>query len=237
MGYMFSNCSKITELPEKSKWDMKNVKDVSHMFQNCELLSSLPDLSIWNVCNVETTREIFHNCKSLLIFPNLYKWNTKNNKIDNTFKNKSYSHRECYTCLREAFNDFHFICNHVCYLGFLIFSIVSLFILCFYPIIPIVISFKLDKANQIIFKSKRLLNATNDYIISIPFNNSNITIINEKNEYHYLKGIIVKLKNSNINEIKSKIKSGQKNMKKVNIVHLVICLIKFLYLSIDFLKI
>ena len=42
---MFSNCSSLSSLPDISKWDTKNITDMSYMFRGCSSLSSLPDIS------------------------------------------------------------------------------------------------------------------------------------------------------------------------------------------------
>ena len=45
---MFSNCKSLSFLSDISKWDTKNVIDMSYMFNNCESLSSLPNISKWD---------------------------------------------------------------------------------------------------------------------------------------------------------------------------------------------
>ena len=51
------------------------------MFSNCWSLISLPDISKWNTDNVKNINGIFLNCESLLFIPDIYKWNT-NNVVD-----------------------------------------------------------------------------------------------------------------------------------------------------------
>ena len=36
---MFNNCKSLSELPEISKWNLKNVIDINYMFYNCKSLS------------------------------------------------------------------------------------------------------------------------------------------------------------------------------------------------------
>ena len=45
---MFDKCSSLTNLPDISKWDTKNVTNMSGMFDVCELLKELPDISKGN---------------------------------------------------------------------------------------------------------------------------------------------------------------------------------------------
>jgi len=53
MKYMFTNCKCLTDIPDISKWNTKNVEDMSHMFEGCDLLTELPDISKWNTNNVK----------------------------------------------------------------------------------------------------------------------------------------------------------------------------------------
>ena len=55
MSYMFyghyyksdydCDCKSLISLPDISKWNTKDVTDMSYMFYNCSSLSSLPDIS------------------------------------------------------------------------------------------------------------------------------------------------------------------------------------------------
>ena len=38
MSYMFDGCSNLTNLPDISKWNTNNVKDMSYMFQSCKFI-------------------------------------------------------------------------------------------------------------------------------------------------------------------------------------------------------
>ena len=53
MKYMFAYCSKLTSLPDISKWDISNTKFINCMFYNCSSLTKLPDISKWNTKNIE----------------------------------------------------------------------------------------------------------------------------------------------------------------------------------------
>ena len=57
---MFYKCSKLSLLPDISKWNTNNVTNMSCMFYRCELLSYLPDISKWNTNNVKDMRGIFY---------------------------------------------------------------------------------------------------------------------------------------------------------------------------------
>ena len=73
MYNMFFNCLSLSSLPDISKWNTNNVKDISYMFNNCSSLSSLPDISKWNTNNVKKMSDMFDNCPLLLFIPNLLK--------------------------------------------------------------------------------------------------------------------------------------------------------------------
>ena len=62
---MFYKCYFLITLPDISKWDTSNVKDLNSMFCGCVSLKSLPDLSNWNTSNVTDMRQLFVNCISL----------------------------------------------------------------------------------------------------------------------------------------------------------------------------
>ena len=232
MSYMFYNCSLITELPDISKWDMKNVKDISHMFQNCESLSSLPDISKWDVKNIETVEEMFNNCKSLSNLPNISNWKiTNEEEINNLFKgcellelnlqktNNSYF--KIFNCL----NIINKICKpFITYIFLILFFLFLISIINIYPIDSILASFNLDNANKLIFQTRELSKITNSIVIAELMNTTNIEEIKEKKEYYL--NLIINSKIINYNEIKNKIKSGQNYMKKNNIIHLIISLIK-----------
>ena len=42
MSYMFSYCLLLSSLPDISKWNTNNVKDISHMFYGCDKLKNIP---------------------------------------------------------------------------------------------------------------------------------------------------------------------------------------------------
>ncbi len=51
MIYMFSGCNSLISLPDISKWNLRNVTDISYMFNGCFLFVSLPDISKWDISN------------------------------------------------------------------------------------------------------------------------------------------------------------------------------------------
>ena len=53
MGYMFSGCSNLSNLPDISKWNTNNVTYMNNMFSGCSNLSNLPDLCFMDVQNYQ----------------------------------------------------------------------------------------------------------------------------------------------------------------------------------------
>ena len=49
MSLMFYSCTSLKELPDISKWDTKNVTNMSDMFFGCKSLKELPDISKWDI--------------------------------------------------------------------------------------------------------------------------------------------------------------------------------------------
>ena len=76
-SYMFCNCDKITDI-DLTKWDTKNVTNMSGMFCGCISLNSLPDISKWDTKNVTNMNDMFCWCESLNSLPDISKWDTKN---------------------------------------------------------------------------------------------------------------------------------------------------------------
>ena len=48
MSNMFRGCKSLNNLPDISKWDTKNVTNMSGMFDGCKSLKELPDISKGN---------------------------------------------------------------------------------------------------------------------------------------------------------------------------------------------
>ena len=51
MNYMFCGCS-FNYLPDISKWNTSNVKNISYIFKDLNSIISLPDISNWNTSNI-----------------------------------------------------------------------------------------------------------------------------------------------------------------------------------------
>ena len=65
--------SSLLELPDISKWNLKNIKNISYMFNNCEKLKSLPDISNWDTSNITNMSFLFSFCRELLSLPDISK--------------------------------------------------------------------------------------------------------------------------------------------------------------------
>ena len=81
MSHMFYKCNSLISLPDISKWNTKNVTDMSDMFYNCTSLESLPDISKWDTQNVTNMSNMFYECCSLKSLPDISKWKTWNLSI------------------------------------------------------------------------------------------------------------------------------------------------------------
>ena len=72
MSDMFSNDlfdgqKNLISLPDISKWNTTNVKDMSHMFSNCSSLISLPDISKWKLNKQLDKYYMFKGCDERII--------------------------------------------------------------------------------------------------------------------------------------------------------------------------
>ena len=81
----------IYELPDLSKWETKNVTDMSFLFYDCISLQIFPDISKWETKNVTEMKYMFFRCISIINTPDISKWNiekvTDKEEILNGFKN------------------------------------------------------------------------------------------------------------------------------------------------------
>ena len=68
---MFLRCISLISLPDISKWNTSNVKDMNSMFYGCNSLISLPDISKWNTSNVKSMSWMFSECNSLISLPDI----------------------------------------------------------------------------------------------------------------------------------------------------------------------
>ena len=67
MNSMFWYCSSLQSLPDISKWDTKNVTDMSYMFYGCSSLQSLPDISKWDINKKLKRDSMFYGIDKKLI--------------------------------------------------------------------------------------------------------------------------------------------------------------------------
>ena len=64
---MFYGCSSILSLPDISKWNINNVKNMSYMFNGCSSLICIPDISKWNTNNATNMSNMFSQCLNIII--------------------------------------------------------------------------------------------------------------------------------------------------------------------------
>ena len=67
MSRMFYDCRSLTNLPDISKWDTKNVTNMSDMFSYCSSLTNLPDISKWDTKNITNMIYMFSGCRKNII--------------------------------------------------------------------------------------------------------------------------------------------------------------------------
>ncbi len=65
MSSMLYECNSLISLPDISKWNTSNVKDMSKMFSGFNSLISLPNISKWNTSNLKK-EYIFYECLNCL---------------------------------------------------------------------------------------------------------------------------------------------------------------------------
>ena len=65
---MFYECKSLISLPDISKWNTSNVRDMNNLFDGCKSLISLPNISKWDIskCKSEKKRKMLQNCFMLL---------------------------------------------------------------------------------------------------------------------------------------------------------------------------
>lgn len=62
LGFAFSNCTAITDIPNIDEWDVSNVKNMQYTFRNAALFNS--DISSWDVSSVERMEHMFSSAKN-----------------------------------------------------------------------------------------------------------------------------------------------------------------------------
>ena len=63
-------CSSLITLPDLSKWNTENIKNITGMLNGCSSLISLPDISKWDL-KIGIIDSIFNGCSSLISIPEL----------------------------------------------------------------------------------------------------------------------------------------------------------------------
>ena len=66
MSFLFNECRSLSYLPDISKWNTNNVRDMSYMFSGCISLSSLPDISKWNISNDVEMDNMLNNSLNII---------------------------------------------------------------------------------------------------------------------------------------------------------------------------
>ena len=66
MKCLFNGINNLIELPDISKWNIRNVKFIQQLFYGCSSLKSLPDISKWNTTNIENLEGLFYECNNLI---------------------------------------------------------------------------------------------------------------------------------------------------------------------------
>ena len=78
ISFIFGRCENLELLPEISEWNIENVKNISGIFACCKKLKVAPNISKWDIKNCNDISLIFHGCFSLKSVPDLSGWNTEN---------------------------------------------------------------------------------------------------------------------------------------------------------------
>ena len=84
---LFYKCTSLSILPDISNWKTNNIINISSLFEGCSSLTTLPDISTWNIDNLLFIDCMFKDCSSLYKLPNLSKWRTiiDNNDVNSIF--------------------------------------------------------------------------------------------------------------------------------------------------------
>ena len=78
MSYIFYDCYTLISLYDNNETNIKIYITNSHcMFRGCKSLMSLPDISKWNTSNVKNMNFMFYECNSLISLPDISNWNIK----------------------------------------------------------------------------------------------------------------------------------------------------------------
>ena len=74
---MFANDSSLESLPDISKFNTSNVRNMEHMFTRCGI-KEFPDISKWDMSNVRNMKYMFSFIYLEGFFPNISRWNIIN---------------------------------------------------------------------------------------------------------------------------------------------------------------
>ena len=87
-SYMFSGCLSLISLPDISKWDISNIKNIRGMFFYCSSLKYIDDISKWRTNKITDLCGVFQYCSSLISLPDISQWNTENvTNMNSIFEN------------------------------------------------------------------------------------------------------------------------------------------------------
>ena len=83
---IFSNCTSLISVPDLSKWNTNNIKDMFYLFSDCFTLPFLPDISKWK--NYEDKHKIekpdynmINSIDSVIVDFTTFTWTSEANKL------------------------------------------------------------------------------------------------------------------------------------------------------------
>ena len=110
MDNMFRGCSSLISLPNITKWNINNVKDMKMIFFGCSSLISLPDISRWKIVEFKSTETTLFNCLLPISLPEIKYCNFIENYESNLFQssfNEAYEEINGYQKNENCESDFH----------------------------------------------------------------------------------------------------------------------------------
>ena len=108
MSFIFAGCESLNHLPDISKWNIKNVRKIAGLFISCIRIETVPNISKWNIKNITDISWLFCGCTSLKLVPDFSKWNTE--------KIKRINHMFSYCSSLELIPNFFNNTNQVRYM-------------------------------------------------------------------------------------------------------------------------
>ena len=91
---MFDGCYSLNLLPDISRWNTHNVRNMSCLFKDCQSLINIPNITIWNIDKVDYLSHMFSGCLSLVSLSNIVKKINRYYSID-TF----LIFNDCFSCI------------------------------------------------------------------------------------------------------------------------------------------